>query len=538
MSYPINPIYPPGGVNGDVQKNNNGQFGKAANTDIATGLAGTSIDQTKVICTSEGIGIGTGNTPVSELEVDSSSAASPRGITSVQNSTDTNAAVVNGRKARGTRSAPSLIVTGDELAEYSATGYDGSVYLKMAKILAKAVGTVGANRIPTELSFWTATDAAPSVLTQRMVIDKAGNVGIGTTAPGEKLEVAGAIKTTGAVATALASSGVFDYGGGTRIWSYGPDASTRSNIQFKLATATGTSVLSPMIIDNSGNVGIGTTGPLANLHVTSPTATSGTSNIFGYVYGSTGPGTFVDVAGATRTKATFVVGTNYNDVSGNVLNVYSSSGGDGLLFVKASGNVGIATTSPGATLDIAKTNTLTFRVYDQTATTGITRAQFRAGAGDIASDKLIKGVLNDGTTEKWSITRDGNIACSDIDTGSGAVKLAAGTYTPTLTNTANVSASTPYSCQYQRIGNIVTVSGKVDVTATTTLTDAQLSISLPIASNLANANECAGTAFAPLVAGQGAAILGDATNDVAIMQWQAIDTNSRAMFFTFTYRII
>lgn len=121
---------------------------------------------------------------------------------------------------------------------------------------------------------------------------------------------------------------------------------------------------------------------------------------------------------------------------------------------------------------------------------------------------------------------------------TGLPTFAHGTYTPTLTNVANLAASTAYSCQYLRVGNTVTVSGRVDVDPTAATTSTQLGISLPVASNLANTNECAGTAFASGIAGQGAAILGDATNNRAQMQWVSGDVTNQAMYFTFTYRII
>lgn len=112
-----------------------------------------------------------------------------------------------------------------------------------------------------------------------------------------------------------------------------------------------------------------------------------------------------------------------------------------------------------------------------------------------------------------------------------------GTYTPTLTNVTNLSASTAYSCQYIRLGNIVTVSGKVDIDPTAAgLT--KLGISLPVASNLANSNECAGTAASSGIAGQSAAILGDTTNDRAQLEYIAVDLTNQPMYFTFTYRII
>lgn len=64
-----------------------------------------------------------------------------------------------------------------------------------------------------------------------------------------------------------------------------------------------------------------------------------------------------------------------------------------------------------------------------------------------------------------------------IDNGGLAVN---GTYTPTITNGANVAASTAFTCNWSRIGKMVIVSGlfNVDPTAATTATD--LELTLPI----------------------------------------------------------
>lgn len=116
--------------------------------------------------------------------------------------------------------------------------------------------------------------------------------------------------------------------------------------------------------------------------------------------------------------------------------------------------------------------------------------------------------------------------------------LAAGTYTPTLTGVANVAASTAYECQYMRVGNTVTVSGKLDIDPTLTATSTQLGISLPVASNFGAAEDCGGVAFAPAIAAMGGAILGDATNDRAQLEFIASDVNNNSMYFVFTYAVI
>lgn len=119
-----------------------------------------------------------------------------------------------------------------------------------------------------------------------------------------------------------------------------------------------------------------------------------------------------------------------------------------------------------------------------------------------------------------------------------ALATASGVYTPTLTNVANLDASTAYQCQYLRVGSVVTVSGKVDIDPTLTATSTQLGISLPIGSNIGTAEDCCGTAFSSGIASQGSAILGDAANNRAQLQYISTDTTNQAMYFTFTYRII
>jgi hypothetical protein len=115
----------------------------------------------------------------------------------------------------------------------------------------------------------------------------------------------------------------------------------------------------------------------------------------------------------------------------------------------------------------------------------------------------------------------------------------AGTYTPTLTNGTNVAASTPRICQYLRVGNTVTVSGGFSCDPTTGSTTTVLSISLPVASNLANAYELAGIAAnalpSPTEVGQ---IVGDATNNIATVTMNPASALNAAWVFSFTYQVI
>ena len=119
-----------------------------------------------------------------------------------------------------------------------------------------------------------------------------------------------------------------------------------------------------------------------------------------------------------------------------------------------------------------------------------------------------------------------------------AGNLTSGVYTPTLTNVANLDGSTAYECQYLQVGPTVFVSGRVDVDPTAPAAATQLGISLPIASNIGATEDCAGSAAASGIAGQSAAVLGDAANNRAEMNWIAGDVTNQPMYFTFGYQVL
>ena len=125
-----------------------------------------------------------------------------------------------------------------------------------------------------------------------------------------------------------------------------------------------------------------------------------------------------------------------------------------------------------------------------------------------------------------------------VDTGPTPPTVTpSGVYTPTLTNVTNLEGSGAFACQYSRSGEIVQVSGKVTVNPTIPgLT--KLGISLPIASNFALEEQCAGVAFASGIAGLGGAIIADPDNDRAQLTFIAVDVSDQPMHFQFSYRVI
>jgi hypothetical protein len=113
-----------------------------------------------------------------------------------------------------------------------------------------------------------------------------------------------------------------------------------------------------------------------------------------------------------------------------------------------------------------------------------------------------------------------------------------GTYTPTLTGVTNVAASGAFVCQYYRVGNTVTVSGKFDVDPTAAApTFTEIGVSLPVASNF-SATQQAGGAGAAIQFDEEGAFYADTTNDRVTYFFFASNVANATHYFSFTYLVI
>jgi hypothetical protein len=122
------------------------------------------------------------------------------------------------------------------------------------------------------------------------------------------------------------------------------------------------------------------------------------------------------------------------------------------------------------------------------------------------------------------------------DSGVAALTLASGTYTPVLTNSANVSASTAYVCQWMRVGSVVSVSGRVDINPTLIATQTQLDMSVPVASAFSAGTQCGGTAAPQSLAARAASISANVSK--ASFQWVSDTAANDPWYFSFIYQVI
>lgn len=114
-----------------------------------------------------------------------------------------------------------------------------------------------------------------------------------------------------------------------------------------------------------------------------------------------------------------------------------------------------------------------------------------------------------------------------------AGNLFSGTYTPTISDLSNYDSVTPFQSQYMRVGNVVTVSGRVS-TDPISAAAASFKMTLPIASDITASTNVAGGLLGDNHNGQ---IFGDATNNKANANETPGIATVHDMYFTFTYLI-
>src|SRR3989344_571650 len=193
-----------------------------------------------------------------------------------------------------------------------------------------------------------------------MTIDNAGNVGIGTTNPLQKLQVAGDINIesgSGVRINNTATSGYYLRGDGTRFVSSAIQAGdlpaitaaggwTDDGTVVRLTTATDqvgigyTSMSAGTGLAISGNVGIGTTSPSQKLDVV------GVAEINGQIQSiSSVPSLFLKETGA---NADFQLAVQTD----GRFSIHNDNQATEVVTILQSGNVGIGTTTPATKLHI------------------------------------------------------------------------------------------------------------------------------------------------------------------------------------------
>lgn len=163
---------------------------------------------------------------------------------------------------------------------------------------------------------------------------------------------------------------------------------------------------------------------------------------------------------------------------------------------------------------------------------GSAYALYADGQGFFSGNFTVDGTTTLNTALTGVLRADAGVVSVDST-------VAAGTWTPTLTNVANLDGSTAFQCQYSRVGATVTGSCRFSVDPTAAAgTTTQLGFTLPVASNFGAIEDAAGSCSSSGVAGQSAAVIADTTNDRMEMNWKSGDTTDQPMTCSFSYQVI
>jgi len=281
-----------------------------------------------------------------------------------------------------------------------------------------------------------------------------GNVGIGTTSPGLKLDVAGEMVFTNGTNSSHADWSSFNRGlmfpstsGGSSnpgaLITYTQGNNWGDNIIFATRSNNGGSGVERMRITSDGNVGIGTTAPRTSENLTvmgATTAISSSNPVNLGVFasdsmaidkgGSIGLGG--SLTGTTPTVFGYIWGRKENATNDN-RNGYLAFGtavegapwANEWMRITSAGNVGIGTTSPGAKLDVSGS----FTASGVARFTGGNIGDVNTTPVAIPNNKLIKferaadtnwaGVIGAGTNDVLAISGVGGIL---FGTGSSATE--------------------------------------------------------------------------------------------------------------------
>ena len=390
-------------------------------------------------------------------------------------------------------------------------GLDAGVYTKGILIAQQA----------TSIQFYTGINTAGNA--ERVRIDSAGNF----------IPAGNNTQNLGAASFRFADV----YGVNFRDGSNGSLAtSSGTTAQLAAGTAWTAAVLytggnERVRIDSSGNVGVAGT-PDVRFHVSgsAPVASfcgsgGATSLLYGNKdsSGATGPNIFQFVNGV------WLIGRG---------TAFTGSGGTFTEWARFdAGSLGIGKT-PARPLDV-----------NGSARLASTSVLEWGGTADYISGDSTNHVLTFGTnsTIRLTIASDGRLYGSALHNNAGAVTgttnqyIASGTYTPTANSFTNVTAATPSTFQWIRVGNVVTVSGVLQIQTTAGAnTFTNLNLSLPIASNFTNITNCAGTGARasggtieePII------VVGDTTNDAVALSFYATTSSNQTASVHFTYVIL
>jgi trimeric autotransporter adhesin len=439
---------------------NNGTSISSDNTGILEIKTGTGSGTTAMtLNASANVGIGTAS-PVVPLDIYNATTSSLRvqGDSTVnaqlaRYSTDNQPAVAIIRKGRGTVASPSAVASGDIMGSITFQAYGGTNNRSLAAI----TGVVSAYTSDTDISSFLNFSTTPTgsvTAAERMRIDSAGNVGIGTSSPTTQLDLTRTVTggaglsfqannpDTGASSASyvLAKQGSVSTG----IYSYGNSGSYIGAITNNFAAFI-TNNTERMRIDTAGNVGIGTNAPAGILDVKGNTNGVIAQYLRNDSTGASSTSVYQISAGTRYVNQNVnYTGQFYQVIGSGIVLSYSdfdtqiwrNNAGTERMRIDSSGNLLVGTTSGVAKVVVQSPNAATAIVTGNTSGTALYNAALFYNNG-LAS--LVGQIAVSGTTCSYNSLSDYRLK-EDVQPMTGALEKVAALKPCTYTWKADGSA--------------------------------------------------------------------------------------------------
>jgi hypothetical protein len=333
----------------------------------------------------------------------------------------------NGYVGIGTSTPTYKLVVGGDV-DYSSGIGTNAIFVQDANYPAVVVGVDNQNYGYIK---WDVSGGYLSIATKEnyanqdnTLIIKTGNVGIGTTGPKAKLEVAASVNGNPVTSGSSQTNGALRVrGSATNVLDIGQQSASPYAMWMQVCESTSLGVSYPLVINpNGGNVGIGTTSPTGNLTVESA-------------------GNQFHIRANTATAGEY---WNFDVTSNNQLYIINSAG-TGYLTIKDDGNVGIGLTNPTDKLVVAGNISIpgAHKIYNGSAadSAGLTFPSNVFRIDGFSGITFNSSTTNIGSqTERMRITNTGNVGIgtasptSKLDITNGEGKFCVDSKTHGLTN--------------------------------------------------------------------------------------------------------